>query len=53
MRAKIFEKYYKLGFDHLIFKDVMGLKKPKKDVKRFYYILMIVIIATALLISSL
>lgn len=53
MRAKIYESYYKLGFDHLIFKDVMGLKKPKKRIKRFYYVLITVVIATALLISSL
>lgn len=52
MRAKIYEEYYKLGFDHLIYKDVMGLKKPKKKVKRFYYVLMTLIIASALLISS-
>jgi hypothetical protein len=53
MRAKIYESYYKLGFDHLIFKDVMGLKRPGKKVKRFYYVLITLIVATALMIGNL
>lgn len=53
MRAKIYEEYYKLGFDHLIYKDVMGLGKPKKKIRRFYYVLMTLIIASTLLITSL
>lgn len=49
MRAKLYEQYYKLGFGHYIFKEVMGLNKPDKAVKRFYYIL----ISTALMIGIL
>ena len=51
MRAKIYEKYYKLGFDHMMFKDIMGLKKPKKRTKTFYLILIVVLIAIGLLVS--
>lgn len=47
MRAKLYEKYYKLGFDHYIFKNIFGLDKPNKNIKRFYY----AVIATALLIG--
>jgi hypothetical protein len=48
MRAKIYEKYYKLGFDHMMFKEVMGLKKPRKNIKRFYFILIVVVLIVAL-----
>lgn len=48
MRAKLYEKYYKLGFDHFIFKNLFGLHKPDKAVKRFYY----TIIALALLVGT-
>ncbi len=47
MRAKLYEKYYKLGFDHYIFKNIFGLSKPDRNIKRFYY----VIIAAALLVG--
>ncbi|MCH2448619.1 MAG: hypothetical protein MK198_00605 [Gracilimonas sp.] len=49
MRAKLYEKYYKLGFDHYIFKNIFGLHKPDKNVKRFYY----AIIATAVMVGFL
>lgn len=50
MRAKLFEKYYKRGLDHFMFKNVIGLNKPDKKVKRFYYslIITIVVIGTVL-----
>ncbi len=51
MRAKMFERYYKLGFDHLVFKNVMGLKKPKKGIRRFYLGLIAILLAIGLLIS--
>ena len=47
MRAKLYEKYYKLGFDYYINKQLFGLHKPDKNIKRFYYI----VIATTLLIG--
>jgi hypothetical protein len=50
MKSKIYERYYKLGFDHLVFKEVMGLKKPRKSVKRFYIILIFVILIIGLLL---
>jgi hypothetical protein len=51
MKAKIYEKYYKLGFDHLMFKNIMGLKKPKKYIKRFYLGLIAIILVLGLLLS--
>ncbi|MBO6585402.1 MAG: hypothetical protein JJ953_04805 [Gracilimonas sp.] len=51
MRAKLYEKYYKLGFDHYIFKNIFGLHKPDKNVKRFYYVLIISALALGLAIS--
>ena len=48
MRAKIYEKYYKLGFDHMMFKEVMGLKKPRKHTKRFYLSLIVVVLILTL-----
>jgi|TARA_R100001015_G_C4481411_1_gene61814 hypothetical protein len=47
MKAKLYEKYYKLGFDYYILKNVFGLHKPDKNIKRFYY----AVIATALLVG--
>jgi hypothetical protein len=47
MRAKMYEKYYKKGFDHMIYKDVLHLKKPKKDVQMFYLTILVIAIAVA------
>lgn len=49
MRARLFEKYYKRGLDHFMFKDVLGLSKPDKKIKRFYY----VVIAAVVLVGTL
>lgn len=51
MRAKLYEKYYKLGFDHYIFKNIFGLHKPDKNVKRFYYAIIVTAITVGFLIS--
>jgi hypothetical protein len=51
MRAKLYEKYYKLGFDYYIFKNIFGLHKPDKKVKRFYYVLMFSVLMIGFLIS--
>ena len=48
MKAKLYEKYYKLGFDYYILKNIFGLHKPDKNIKRFYY----AIIAMALLVGA-
>lgn len=36
MKAVLFEKYYKLGFSHFVFKKVLGLKKPSSLLRWFY-----------------
>lgn len=51
MRAKLYEKYYKLGFDHYIFKNIFGLNKPDKKVKRLYYAIIISVMTVGVLIS--
>jgi|AntRauTorcE11897_2_1112592.scaffolds.fasta_scaffold00284_22 hypothetical protein len=51
MRAKLYEKYYKLGFDHYIFKNVFGLNKPDRNVKRFYYVLIAAVLMIGLAVS--
>jgi hypothetical protein len=50
MKAKIYERHYKLGFDHLMFKGLMGLKKPTKGIKRFYFALLFVLLIIGLLL---
>lgn len=50
MRAKLYERYYKLGFSDDLFTS-LHLKKPKKKVKRFYYALMIVLLGIGMLID--
>ncbi len=45
-----FEQFYKLGFDHLLFKKVMGLKKPKLREKLFYLTLISVMLFIGILI---
>ena len=49
MKAKLFERHYKLGFDHAIFKGLMGLKKPTKGIKRFYLGLIFLLIVVSLI----
>lgn len=51
MRDKMFERYYKRGFDHLMFKNVLGLKRPKKNTQIFYMSLMAILLAVGLIIS--
>jgi hypothetical protein len=48
MRAKLYEKYYKLGFSQDMCKS-LHLKKPKKNVKRFYYLLMALVFTIGML----
>jgi hypothetical protein len=51
MRAKLYEKYYKLGFDYYILKNIFGLNKPDKNVKRFYYVVIAAVLAVGVAIS--
>lgn len=49
MKDKLFEPYYKRGFDHFIFKKLLNLKRPKKETKIFYLFLIAVTISLALI----
>lgn len=51
MNDKLFEPYYKLGFNHFINKKLMRLKKPKKEIQVFYLGLITVILSLALIIG--
>jgi hypothetical protein len=46
----LYKKKYKNGFDHVINKYLMKLKKPKKEIKIFYVVLILMIIILTLLI---
>ncbi len=52
MRAQLFEKYYKRGINHYLFKNFFGLHKPDRYIKRFYYALIIAIVIVGNLIAS-
>lgn len=43
-KIKSYEEFYKLGFDHMIYKKIMGLKKPKIRQHIFYMSLIIGIV---------
>jgi len=47
----MYEKYYKRGFNHLMFKQVFGLKKPKTETKIMYIGILLIIVVTAALLS--
>lgn len=49
MSDKLFEPYYKRGFDHFVFKKLMHLKKPHKEVRRFYFGLIVLILSLSFL----
>lgn len=49
MKDKLFEPYYKRGFDHFIFKKLLNLKKPGKEARIFYFLLMAATIFLALI----
>ncbi|NGP75869.1 hypothetical protein G3570_04440 [Balneolaceae bacterium YR4-1] len=51
MKDKLYEQYYKRGFDHFIFKKVLNLKSPKKEAKLFYISVISLILLLALLFS--
>ena len=51
MTDKLFEPYYKRGFDHFVFKRLMHLKRPRKGVRRFYFGLITIILALAFLLG--
>lgn len=48
MKDKLFEPYYKRGFDHFIFKKLLNLKKPKKEAIIFYFLFIVLTIFLAL-----
>lgn len=49
MKDKLFEPYYKRGFDHFIFKKLLNLKKPTKGAKIFYLFLIAITITLAMI----
>lgn len=51
MRADLYEKYYKRGLNHYLFKNIFGLHRPDKAIKRFYYaiIFFVLVIGTVVL----
>lgn len=48
-RDKLFEPYYKLGFNHFINKNILGLKRTKTLTQRFYFTLIILILSISML----
>lgn len=51
MKHKLFETYYKLGFDHFVFKQLMHLKKPKRQAQQFYLGLIACIIILSMILG--
>lgn len=51
MKDKLFEPYYKRGFDHFIFKRLLNLKKPRKEIRIFYFALIVLILSVAILMG--
>ena len=52
MRAQLFEEYYKNGINHYLFKNLFGLHKPDRNIKRFYYALIIAAVIVGNLIAA-
>lgn len=48
MKDKLFEPYYKLGFNHFVFKKLLHLKKPKKEIQIFYFGLIAIILTLSM-----
>lgn len=48
-RDKLFEPYYKLGFNHFIYKNILGLRRPDGSTLRFYTFLIGLILTIAIL----
>jgi len=51
MKDKLFEPYYKKGFDHFIFKKLLKLKSPSREARIFYLVLIAAILSLALLLG--
>lgn len=50
-KDELFEPYYKLGLNHFINKEMLGLKRPKDATLHFYFLLMTAILLIAILLS--
>ncbi|MDX1618184.1 MAG: hypothetical protein R3224_05325 [Balneolaceae bacterium] len=48
-KEALFEPYHKLGFTHFVNKNLLGLKRPKADTRRFYFSLLFLILAIGIL----
>lgn len=51
MKDKLFEPYYKLGLNHFVFKQLMHLKRPSKQVQTFYLTLIFLILSVAMVVG--
>ncbi|HKL18289.1 MAG TPA: hypothetical protein VJ905_04950 [Halalkalibaculum sp.] len=51
MKDKLFEPYYKRGFDHFIFKKLLNLKSPTIEAKIFYIAIISLILSLALILG--
>lgn len=49
MKDKLFEPYYKRGFDHFVFKKLLHLKRPGKEAQLFYFGLIALILSVSIL----
>ena len=49
MKDKLFDPYYKRGFDHFVFKKLLRLKRPKTATQIFYLSLITAIITVAII----
>lgn len=47
MKTSLYNKYYKLGFEHFINKEVFGLHKPNLATNLVYFVMMVSIIVLA------
>lgn len=51
MNDQLFEPYYKRGFSHFIFKNLMKLKRPTNEIRVFYFSLITLILTISLIVG--
>lgn len=47
MKKTLYNKYYKLGLEHFINKQLLGLHKPNKFTNMFYFTIILLVIVLA------
>ncbi len=50
MKSSLYNKYYKLGLEHFINKQVLGLHKPSGSTNAVYFTLILMVIVIGQLI---